>query len=212
MVVNLPSRLDHLVLATPDVAETGAWLETATGVRPSKGGPHVGRGTHNELCSLGSTVYLEIIGPDPDQPAPVAPRPFGVDDVTEPVLVAWCARSDDIEGYVGRAGVAGVRYTEPESMSRRSPEGLLEWRLAFVESEDHGGIVPFVIDWGPTPHPAASAAPGLELVSFEAGHPDPDRVRSTLRALEFDLPIAESTKPHIRATIEGPAGRVELRA
>lgn len=204
--------LDHLVLATPDVAETRAWLEDATGIQPSIGGPHIERGTCNVLCSFGPDTYLEIIGPDPDQPEPVAPRPFGVDHVTEPTLVTWCARPVDLDEYVQRAARDGVRYSTPEAMSRRSPDGLLEWRLSFLESDDHGGIVPFVIDWGATRHPAGSVTARLELVSFEAGHPDPNQLPETLAGLGVALPVQKSERLGLHAVVAGPAGLLQLRA
>ena len=84
-------HIDHLVYATPDLAAAVADIEERFGVAPTPGGAHVGLGTFNALLGLGGRTYLEIVGPDPAQPEPVNPRPFGIDDLTEPSLVAWCA-------------------------------------------------------------------------------------------------------------------------
>src|SRR5690349_1003202 len=81
-------RVDHLVWATPDLNRGIDQIENLLGVRPTFGGRHLGRGTHNALLALGNDVYLEIIAPDPEQPDPPTPRAFGVDGVTEPRLVA----------------------------------------------------------------------------------------------------------------------------
>jgi len=54
-------------------------MEGRFGVRARAGGKHNGQGTHNALLGLGAQTYLEIIAPDPGQPTPSMPRPFGVD-------------------------------------------------------------------------------------------------------------------------------------
>ena len=68
--------IDHLVYAVPDLAAGVAEVEERFGVRARAGGRHIGLGTHN-----GARTYLEIIAPDPGQPEPSMPRPFGVDGV-----------------------------------------------------------------------------------------------------------------------------------
>ena len=168
--------LDHLVYVTPDLAGTREHLAGA-GLLLSEGGPHPGLGTRNLLADLGAGAYLEVIGPDPAQPEPRAPRPFGIDALARPRLVTW-------------AIALPLKPEESIAMSRRRPDGvLLSWRLAFAP-EGSDGLVPFRIDWGDTPHPSATAARGARLVSFHGAHPDPDRIAAEIAALGAALPIS----------------------
>ena len=84
--------IDHLVYGTPDLAATVAALSARLDVALVPGGTHAGVGTRNHLASLGASVYLELIGPDPEQPEPAEPRPWGIDDLAVPRLLTWCAR------------------------------------------------------------------------------------------------------------------------
>ncbi len=90
--------LDHIVYAVPDLAQAVADLQERLGVRATLGGKHTGRGTHNALLSLSAESYMEVIGPDPDQPPPAMPRPFGIDALTEPRLITWLAKATDLNG------------------------------------------------------------------------------------------------------------------
>ncbi len=112
--------LDHLVYAVPDLALAGD-----LGIDLSEGGRHIGRGTRNLLADLGDGAYLEVIGPDPDQPEPDQPRPFGIDTLTEPKLVAWAVRVKDIEDVVERAKAQGYDPGPVVPMSRERPDGVL---------------------------------------------------------------------------------------
>ena len=205
-------RVDHLVYGAPDLQAGIDAIEQLLGVRATPGGQHPGGGTRNALIALGPAVYLEIIGPDPDQPTPAEPRTFGIDDLTAPRLVAWAAKGTSLEALVENARRGGVTLGPVSAGSRRTPGGaLLAWRYTSPRVILADGLVPFFIDWGTTTHPAGSGAPGVTLVDFRAEHPDPARVRAMLSTLGLDLPVARASRAALIATIDGPRGRVELR-
>ena len=188
---------DHLVYATPDLATTVEEVAARVGVRPVEGGPHIGLGTRNHLLGLGGRRYLEIVGPDPEQPAPTAPRPFGVDDLSAPSLVAWAVATDDIETTVARARASGVDLDDAYEMSRRRPDGtLLTWRL----TPPLPGVRPFLIDWGRTPHPTETL-PVVPLRSFDIHHPNPDALRAELSALGATTPVRKGDHPALTAQV-----------
>lgn len=190
--------LDHLVYTTPVLEESVRLLTKQTGVRPVDGGPHEDLGTRNYLLGLGELRYLEIIGPDLDQPEPERPRPFGIDDLTEPRLAAWAVRAADIEARVARSRAQGYDPGPIEPLSRRTPEGdVLRWRLTFP----YDPVVPFLIDWGRTPHPARRL-PVVPLTAFAATHPDPEEARTRLAALGVELDVGAGA-PGLVAVLGG---------
>ncbi|GAA1709340.1 VOC family protein [Fodinicola feengrottensis] len=202
---------DHLVYATADLAATVRRFAELTGITPAEGGRHVGRGTRNFLAGLGGRRYLEIIGPDPDQPTPDAPRPFGIDDLSTTALVTWAVRATDLEERVSKARTAGYDPGSIGLLSRRTPAGdLLQWRLTTPASGDRQGIVPFLIDWGTTTHPADANLPAVDLTSLIATHPDPAAAESRLAALGVTLPVRPGAEESLTATLQTPHGWVTL--
>jgi len=207
-----PAAVDHLVYATPDLQRGIDRIELLLGVRASAGGQHPGRGTRNALVSLGRAAYLEIIGPDPDQSAPPLPRPFGIDDLKEPRLVTWAAKGSGLEELARDAARGGIMLGEVISGSRRRTDGvMLSWRYTDPRTVVADGIVPFFIDWGTAPHPAASAAPGAALVALRAEHPDAQQVQAALSRLGLDLTVRQGPRAALIALVDGRRGRVELR-
>jgi Glyoxalase-like domain len=104
-------------------------LEGRSGIHAQAGGKHVGLGTHNALLALGPQTYLEIIGPDPDQPEPPVPRPFGIGDITRGQLVGWALACDDIDQAVAEARSHGYDPGEVVDGCRVGPAGtVLRWR------------------------------------------------------------------------------------
>ena len=204
------SSLDHLVLATPDLAATVAQIHRLTGTRPVSGGSHEGLGTRNFLLGLGEGAYLEIIGPDLEQGSPKSPRPFGIDALTETRLVTWAVQTDDVDAAVAAARESGYDPGEPSDMSRQTPDGgHLAWRLTLGREGGHTGLVPFLIDWGQAQHPSANL-PVVPLVGLEAIHPDPARVEGPIATLGAKLPVKAGNRQSLAATLFGETGLVVL--
>lgn len=204
--------IDHLVYATPDLQSTVADLERRLGVGATVGGRHPQWGTHNAILSLGSGTYLEILAPDPGRSATIVPTIFGIDALAAPRLVAWAAKAQNLEARVAAAARRGVLLGAISEASRQKPDGsVLSWRLTDPTVTLGDGLVPFLIDWADSPHPATSAPRAGGLLDLRAEHPDPDHVRSMLEAVGFLLSITPSPAPALMAQIETPAGAVELR-
>lgn len=203
--------LDHIVYAVPDLGAGVEEFTELTGVVPARGGQHVGIGTANYLVGLGADAFLEIIGPDPAQETPTRPRPFGIDGLGEPCVMAWAVRTNDLDAAVDAAKERGYDPGEIAPMSRATPAGeTLNWRLTWADVRDGPALVPFLIDWGATPTPPSRGLPEIGLEAFEATHPIPDGVRDALRALDADLPVGAGNRAALVVTLAGPNGRVVL--
>ncbi|MFN2560922.1 MAG: VOC family protein [Jatrophihabitans sp.] len=202
----MPDRpaLDHLVLAAPDLDQAVAWFADITGVRPAPGGSHIGLGTANHLVGLGAGGYLEIIGPDPAQPDPDQPRPFGIDALSRPRLVTWAVCTADLNAAVQRARAAGYDPGDPLPMSRRTPDGhRLAWRLTPPRLDLGDGVVPFLIDWDTTPHPTTRELPLTPLLELSARHPDPAPVAHALAALGVGVRLTAGEPAALTAVVQG---------
>ena len=201
--------VDHLVYGVQDLNAAMVELGGRLGVRPVAGGSHPGAGTHNALLDLGGGSYLEVIAPDPGQPAPSRPRHFGLDALEGPKLVGWAAKATDLEARVAAARAAGYDPGPATPMQRRRPDGvLLEWVLT-AGGPGGDGLVPFLIDWGVAPHPSQSAPGGCSLMRLRARHPRPAEVLAQLAAVGISLDV-EAGLVGLVATLETPNGPVEL--
>ena len=209
-------ELDHIIMATPDVPEGVRAIADLTGVEALPGGPHVGLGTHNFLLTFDAATYFEIIGPDPDQPAPGRPLPFGIDALTGPKLAGYAIHptgDETLEDVQALMRAAGFEPGEIIEMSRRKPDGdLLTWRL--TTGGDTGpasqGALPFAIDWCGQPSPAASLPSLGQLRSLRVAHPDA-AIRASVEALQLGI-VVEDADPALTATVETANGsEVEIR-
>ena len=203
-------RIDHIIYAAPDLGAAVADIEKRFGVRAAGGGRHIGQGTHNKLLALGPQTYLELVAPDPQQHDPAATHPYGVDGVTRGGLVGWAIACDDIVVAIGDARASGFDPGDAIEGHRVTPTGtLLRWRL--TRSAPRAGVIPFLISWGETPHPAASAPRGLVLESLHVEHPDPPSIIGPLHALGARVDVRLAPRSALVARVKGRRGTVELR-
>lgn len=206
--MSIPTLLDHVVIAGPDLDALVSWFAERTGVVAAPGGAHP-TGTANALVAL--TVdgirgpqYIELIGPNPDRPEPELPETFGIATLEAPAVQAYAVHPDDIEATVATARAGGYDPGDVSDLSRRTPDGtLLEWRL--TRGENRRLDVPFLIDWGATPQPGLSDIPSIELVSLVRAEPDPAPLRDVLAAFDLGDGVAEVVEG------EAPGFRLTLR-
>lgn len=209
----VPTHFDHLVYAGPDLNAAVAEFTERTGVAPAPGGKHP-RGTANYLVAF--TVngqrtrgYLEIIGPDPDRTSTEPITTFGIDELDDARLVTFAVHPPDLESVIERARAGGYEPGSIEPLSRRTPDGTeLHWRLS--RTATRSPVVPFLIDWGSTDHPASGDIPTVELLGVHGTHPEPDRVRGVLDLLGVDLSIESGTSAALHARLQTPNGQVYL--
>jgi len=204
--------VDHIVYGVEDLQVGIEDLLGRLGVRALPGGKHIGRGTHNALLALGGESYLEIIARDPDQPEAAGPVAFALDRIRLPRLVGWAVPVSDIEQQVQWARERGYDPGPVYNMSRRRPDGVvLEWRLTRRPPDPNELVVPFLIDWGRSPHPSQLAPTGVILADLRAEHPSPAEARRMLAGLDVDLVVDQGTEAALVATLDAPAGRLVLR-
>jgi catechol 2,3-dioxygenase-like lactoylglutathione lyase family enzyme len=202
-------QIDHIIYAAPDLDAAVDDLEARLGVRAAGGGQHLGQGTHNKFLALGPRTFLEVIAPDPHQPEPSAPRPYGGEGVTHAGLVGWVLAVDDIDEALAISRARGFDPGDVIDGQRRSADGtLLRWRL--TSNALTAGLIPFLVEWGDTPHPAASAPPGLALESLHIEHSEPATIRAPLDALGADVEVRQAPETALVARFLGPMGTVEL--
>ena len=206
------STLDHLVYATPDLAAGVDRISTLLDVVAVPGGQHPGRGTRNALVRLGPRSYLEIVGPDAAQPPPDGPRWFGVDKLTGPRLAGWAAASPDVAAAAANARREGLLLGSVGFGRRTRADGVeLAWRFTDPTVVAADGLVPFLIDWGTSPHPALSAPDGAVILQLRAEHPDPSLVERYFRIVGVDMEVSQAAAPALVARVRTRSGEVELR-
>ena len=206
------SCIDHLVYAAPDLQQGVDTIEALLGVRAAPGGSHPQWGTANALLSLGEGVYLEIIGPDPDQPEYAGERVFAIDEIAEPRLTTWAAKGTQLDELASLELADSERIGQAFAGSRQRPDGeTINWTLTDPRVRIADGLVPFFIDWQDTPHPSLNTPTGARLTAFRVEHPRPDGVIAMFETLGLQLEVTQGPEPANIATIQTANGEVELR-
>jgi hypothetical protein len=203
------ASLDHLVFGASALESGVVELADRTGVTAATGGQHPGFGTRNALTGLGGRAYLEVIAPDPEQPATSDMRTM-LEGLTTPALVTWAVATRDLAADADRMAGAGLAIGPPIDMERPAGDVVLRWRLR-RPIDAGGGAVPFLIDWGGSPHPSTTLPHQLALAALHVTTPLADRLTAALTALGVDgVEVRRGEHPALWATITGPRGTLSV--
>ncbi len=204
------ARVDHLVVAAPDLLEGVRVIEDVLGVTLLEGGRHPAWGTRNYLLPLGPSAYLEVIGPDTDSGDGAATL-FGMDRLGGPSLVSWAVKARGLPVLAARARRLGLPVGRPAPGRRVRPDGReLRWTLTDPTDVDMASLVPFFIEWEGEVHPAQGWTGEVALSALCAIHPDPAQPEFALAALDLDLEVEPGERPALVATLRAPTGDVEI--
>lgn len=204
------NAIDHILIGAADLDAGIRWVEERLGVAPEPGGSHARWGTRNALLSLGERCYLEVIAPDPELPTPSGGVLLGLDRYPEPRPLTWCMQVyESVDTGVVSAATMGIDLGEVFRGERAGSDGtVLSWTMSDPSADRFGGVLPFLIDWGQTPHPGGTARAGGRLVGITVGHPDPSTIREALEAMEADhlAAVESASAPRLQFEVETPSG------
>lgn len=201
----LLSGIDHLVYAVSDLRQGMKHMEDLFGVAPSPGGHHPDFGTHNALLGLGPETYLEIIAIDPSLSRPAQGWPFGLSEKQKSKLQTWAVKS-----VLSQASLVPTVFGVVSHGSRQTRSGkFLSWKLTDPWLMGYDGLIPFLIDWGQTEHPATDLPQVGILESIQMKHPRAEEVRSSLEVLDIDTDFVQiSERVEMRALIRQRDGKL----
>jgi hypothetical protein len=203
--------IDHFIYTTADLESGMDAMEQLFGTRPVPGGRHPRYGTHNALLSLGPSIYLEIMAPDPDSSLSSENTLFSEHFIRLPKLTTWVYRTADIYKLSAKLNKAGLSPGEVQPGSRETSEGKkVSWTLTDPSLLLFGGAFPFFIHWGSTPHPAQSAPHAGNLVDFYVEHPQADKLQEIRELIGLNVNVKKSDKITLHLIAETNGGIVKL--
>lgn len=206
----MTNKIDHIIYTCRMLEEGMDRIEKLLGIRPALGGKHPKWGTHNAILSLGDS-YLEVVAPDPSLKRPK--NGTWIDQFLDqgPSLSSWVLQTTDIEQLHVIGKKADIPFGKIESGQRQKPDGtLLKWKLTDPYVMPYDGKLPFLIDWGTTPHPSSSAPLAGQLKDLVIIHSSAKALNKDLNTLGMNLQVNVAPQPQLKAIIETPKGIIEL--
>lgn len=202
-------QLDHFAVATPSLDVAADEFAQRTGIRPSAGGSHPGKGTRNALVSLGPQLYLAIDGPDPAQPL-VGNTGAWMRELIQPLANVYVVRTDDIE--LAMKGLEKLGYScEIERLNRLRPNGAeVAWLSLVVRGHDFGRAMPIITQWLTSDHPERDAPQGCRLETFLVRHPEAVALSAVFSQIGLSIAVTPAAEAGLHLSIRGSRGAVQF--
>ncbi len=225
----MATRIDHLVVVAPSLADGVAWCEATLGITPGPGGEHPLMGTHNRLFRIATVnfprAYFEIIAINPAQPQPVPARAGRWFDMDDPALQArvkqdgprlahFVANVTDVAEARAALSARGIDRGPALRASRMTPRGLLEWQITVRDDGRRlfDGGLPTLIEWGDAHPVTGMGESGVTLQSLCVQHPDDAGLRAAHAAIGLADVAVKPGPANIVARLNTPRGPVILES
>jgi hypothetical protein len=204
-------ELDHVLIATEDLAHTASTWAEEHGLVSVEGGRHPGWGTANRIVPLG-TSYLELVAVVDERET--AQSTFGrwVSDQASRAgrPIGWSVRPANLDETAGRLGLT------PQVGSRVKPDrGFVRWRTAGVDEARKEPSLPFFIEWAAGSTFPGSLPVGVDPMASISGldiEADPERLSSWLGPHALPLRVLRGNGGIRRVLLTTPAGEIVLGA
>jgi hypothetical protein len=210
-------RFDHVVYGVPDLKHAIQSFQEKAGIAPVIAGKHPLLGTHNAVLSLGNLQYLEFIALDPEAPKMERKLPSwcaALIHLSRPKIMTWVVQTDTIEKTVNELNALGNFHIDPpQTITREKPDGTkISFNIAFKKEPPppDDGLIPFLINWGQSPHPSTSVECKCQLKEWYGCHPDADRISSILKKVGIEFLIKKADTPSMHLALKTPKGDIEI--
>lgn len=205
------ANLDHFMYAGNSLNTLADQFAALTGITASQGGRHPTLGTHNCLAGSDTSVYLELIAPDPSSDVHSEMR-AGIEGLQRAQLHRFIMRcaSEDFPALAKAYRAAGIDAPVHDLQRITQDGNTIRWRLMIPEANAYGLFAPFFIDWLDTPHPSEHLAPTFKVLACEAGHPHAEALLSLWRGLGVDIALRVADTPYMRVLLDTPRGEVAI--
>jgi len=202
------TKLDHIIIAAPDLEAVKDQFFNQTGIFPVDGGSHTNAGTRNALVAFTHGQYLEFIAPDPLQNIS-GTRAERFAQLPEPEVLHWAVSCRELTETSDAAEACGLPTRGILPMQRTTPAGtLLEWELCFVTGHNQAGIMPFFIDWLDSLHPSETSPLVGSLCNFVISAPKDTAITRFPKPFPEYAELVEGP-PAIRFDIDSPRGLIK---
>lgn len=200
--------LDHIIWAVPDLEEGMQDFRERTGIDPVYGGEHTNGVTANYLASLGSCLYLEIVGPKAG--ANLVDLGERAGGYTEPNISGFAFRYNLDETGEVAAKALGINLGAVNEGGRIKPDGsALAWRTAGLVDLNFGpGKFQFIINWLSEPHPATTSPEGASLVTLTLAGDGVRALKGIVEEQNLPIVLQPAGRKGIWMMLDTPKGRV----
>jgi len=210
--MNFKRKIDHIVLAVPNLEEGMKDFENLLGVAPKFGGYHTNQGTKNAILNLGNQIYLEIITVDFKNKNISAPRWMGVDLINIPKITRWSLKSENLNRdsivIKNHNNMMGNIHGGQRKMSNGK---LLTWEMILPLAKPEIEVIPFMTDWQNSDvHPTDSMEEICQLLDLTVSHPTPELIQPVFDELDVNLNILKSEITSINIKIKCPNGIIKI--
>ena len=212
-------QIDHVIWAVPDLDAGANFFKEMSGVTPSVGGVHPGRGTRNQLVSAGDNMYLEVIAPDPAQmPFDPVKKPVQVfadtiSRMVHPEVDMFAYSTTDLEAAAEIGRQLGLEVVGPTPGQRVTPDGvLIKWSHVDFIGHSFGQFIPFALNWLDSPHPSTTSPKGAVIDGITVEHPRADELGRIYEALGVPAKVVQAAEPVIIVRMSSDKGPFEVRS